>query len=421
MTVFRAWAITFSERGVETAYRTPVDYLPGNLYLLTAVGGAYRSLVNPAPPATEVFGSPLLAWLIKVPPILFHIATAALVFALARQRQGARWAIVSAVLLLFNPAALFAVAYWGTYDPVYSLFCLLSVAALAADRPMGAGAAIALAALTKPQSWVLVPLVVGATMRRRGLAGLPQLALSAGAVLLLVLAPFIADGRVRQLARLPSYMENAAPDNAVISASAHNVWWIPTVANRAWIPDAQVLAGPLSYRLVGVTLVVLVLVAYLARLRQPKALPDPYLLAAGLAASWFFVTPRAHENHLFFVLPLLAVAWPGRPRVFALNGLASIAILSNLVLEDPRILGGLVAVGGQGPGEASAAPYLLQALPAGSAPESLAMALIALTLVNVALYALLAGGLAAALGMAWLPSRRPRQLQRRAPLVADLP
>ena len=69
-----------TEQGIEDAYRMRIDYPPGNLYLFALVGNAYRTLGDPRFDRRDAADSQLLTWLIKVPPTLFHLATAAAVY-----------------------------------------------------------------------------------------------------------------------------------------------------------------------------------------------------------------------------------------------------------------------------------------------------------------------------------------------------
>jgi hypothetical protein len=45
-----------------------------------------------------------------------------------------------------------------------------------------------------------------------------------------------------------------------------------------------------------------------------------------------------HENHLFLVLPLLALAWPARHGLLAVYGLLSATLLLNPLLHDQLFL-----------------------------------------------------------------------------------
>lgn len=425
----KARAKWVTEEGIENAYRMRIDYPPGNLYLFKLVGHVYQATADPRFDRRQAAASQYLTFLVKLPPILFHLATVAAVYVAAR-RFGERRALLASGLLLFDPAAIWDVAHQGQYDPVHTFFAVLAVLALAARRPAPAGLAIALAAATKPQAWVLVPLVAAYAWRIGGWAGLVRGGLAGAAGLALVLAPFALTNRLHHLLRLPEYMSTNSTANHVISANAHNLWWLPTLLAGRWIDDAEPLVGPLAYRWAGVALVLVVLGWCLWRVlqvgsaearaqgaRQAAPLregdrqqappphdvsaaslePDPALMAAVLAAGWFFVTPRAHEYHAFFLLPFLALAWARRPALWRLYPLASLGLLANLALHDPALLGPL------------AAPLV---------PESpLPAWLVALQLANVAvllaLFLLL-------VGVAALDRRaRRRPLPGAAPALAD--
>jgi hypothetical protein len=61
--------------------------------------------------------------------------------------------------------------------------------------------------------------------------------------------------------------------------------------------------------------------------------------AAALGAlGWFVCTTQAHENHLFFALPLLALAWPTRRSLLGVFGVLSVTVLSNMALHDQLFL-----------------------------------------------------------------------------------
>jgi hypothetical protein len=230
--------------------------------------------------------------------------------------------------------------------------------------------------------------VAAVAWRDGRLAGLARTALGGAVALAIGLSPFIVSGRLHHLARLWDYMSTNSTANHVISANAHNLWWLPTLLQGRWIEDWEPAVGPLAYRWIGVGLVLVVLGACLAVVLRSRPGPDLYLLTALLGVGWFCFTPRAHEYHAFFVLPFLAVAWPAEPRRrLPLYVAASLALLANLALHDPLVVGAL------------AAPLT---------PESpLPGWYVALTLANVALFFGLLAGLVGALQRGRVEGRQP--------------
>ena len=91
------------------------------------------------------------------------------------------------------------------------------------------------------------------------------------------------------------------------------MWWLVLQARAQdplFVYDGLRVLGPLSFRTVAAALVgsTMLLTTWLFWTRR-AGLAE----AAALGVlSWFTFTTQAHENHLFFALPLLALAWPQR-------------------------------------------------------------------------------------------------------------
>src|SRR5262249_18856400 len=149
-----------------------VDHPPLTLYVYDLVGHLYQSLVDPSFAINRAMKSQLLTWLIKLPAVLFQLATAAVVFVLVRRFASERRAWLAGTILLFDPAALMNTGHRGTFDSLHPLCSLLALAALGTGHYGWAGGALALAALSKPQSWILIPLVAAAAWRYGAIRGL---------------------------------------------------------------------------------------------------------------------------------------------------------------------------------------------------------------------------------------------------------
>jgi hypothetical protein len=161
-----------------------------------------------------------------------------------------------------------------------------------------------------------------------------------GLTVVAVLLPFIATGRIREFLTLPREMSVTMP---VASAFAHNLWWLVTGGAQPLIFDNEVLAGSLSYRNAALVLMAAfsLLVFWLAWRGTAEGL---ILLAAYQAFGWFCLTTRAHENHAFFVLPLLAMALPTARWPWVIFVGISITLLLNMVLHDPLLAPDLQAL-----------------------------------------------------------------------------
>jgi hypothetical protein len=255
--------------------------------------------------AFELFDPSVMWW--RVPRVLSDATTAVLVWALVRPAAGARWALVAGM------AAALTVAQPVSANP-YALalaFGLGAVTAAARDRPLAAGALVALALF-----WRLDFGVVAALAALAAVGGRRRLA-AAGLIGVAVLyAPFaVAAGPGRLL------------DQLVGTGAADGSWWrlpFPLAydgALRGWPPDAlaEDLKDVLGFYLplVGVLATAAVAAWLLARRSRPPA-PVAGLLVLALG-SLLYLLSRPDDLHvqpllvcLCALVPLTAALAPPR-------------------------------------------------------------------------------------------------------------
>jgi 4-amino-4-deoxy-L-arabinose transferase-like glycosyltransferase len=134
-------------------------------------------------------------WL-RVPASLADSVTALAVFELVRLRRSVREAGIAAILLVLSPVLIVISGFHGNTDPVFVMFCLVSVYLLVV-RPstastVAAGACLALALSIKLPPVVLVPVLAVVAWRSGGLRRLLMFAAGGGAVLLVLWGPVVA-------------------------------------------------------------------------------------------------------------------------------------------------------------------------------------------------------------------------------------
>lgn len=336
---YKFWTRLVTLEGIHRAYRgvwpeTYAIYPPLHLYYYRLVGEIYRQTADPAFDPDRALESGLLTFLLKVPAVLAHVAAAGVVYLVARSGFGPGPALLAMGACAFNPALVFTVSRWGQPDSVHTLFLLAGFGLLGSGRVGPAGAAFGLAAMSKPQAWVVLPLAAWASVRWFG-PGRTLRGLGAGSAVGLGLSlPFIAGGTVGELLTLPAQTAGVMP---VVSANAHNLWWLLTLGRGLTIPDWAPFIGPVSYRAAGLGLTLGVLAAGLAAVgREPDRL-RLWVLAAFTGFGFFMLAPQVHENHLFFVPALLAPVCPAGRRLAAVFGLVSFTFLVNLVVADPGL------------------------------------------------------------------------------------
>lgn len=341
LTHYVYWTRLVTQGGIQSAYsgtwpETYAVYAPVALLPLQFVGLAYERFQDPAFDADAAQQSLWLREAIKAAALGWHVLTALAIFGVVRAVRGDGVASAAASAYVLNPAALYDVAHWAQPDGAHSLFSVLAVGLLELGQVAAPWAAMAAAALAKPQAWFLVPLLAIATLRAHGISGVVGGALAGGLVALLIGLPFIVTGHLVELLSLPLAVSSVMP---VVSADAHNLWWLVLHLrgqDPIFVEDSARALGPLSYRTVGAALVAatMVFTFWLSWTRRASLAEAAALGILG----WFCFTTQAHENHVFFALPLLSLAWPARPGLLALFAVLSVTLLLNMLLHDQLVL-----------------------------------------------------------------------------------
>ena len=239
----KVWGRHVAREGIHDIYRIPTDYPPVLLYFFGAAGELYERLVDPPFAERTMLASQLYTFLIKLPGIIFHPVVAASIYLLVR-RFGPGIAFGAAAAYALNPAVAYDVAHLGQTDPVHTAFALLSIGALVFGQPLGAGALIALAALTKPQAWILLPVVGLGLVFWYGRRGVLRGMLGGLVATAVVLAPWIATSRLHHAERFLEALDSKSVNAQALTAQAHNLWWIPTLLEWRFINDWERLARP---------------------------------------------------------------------------------------------------------------------------------------------------------------------------------
>ncbi len=346
--MYAHWGLKAATKGLPDVYRTSgMDYPPLYAYVLYPLGKIYLWL---APGGSwSVSESRLLTFLIKLPPLLFDLAIAWLLAAMARRRgAGATWQRTLPALYLCNPAVVFSTGYWGHPDSMYCFLALAALVVFGSTRRSGgfaalSGALLMLALLTKPLAAPYIPLLAGLGLLwhgvRRTLLGIAA-ALGTG---VLVCLPFILREGVVTFIGHTSDNLRVMP---FTTCNAHNIWWLIA----PWRPAAEVWGGPITFSHAGLGFVLLFLaalavLAWRTHRRRPGGLgaEQGIALAAACAFGFFMLLTRLHENHMVPVVVFLTalLPWPAtrteRQALVALLAAASLGSLLNMALHDPDL------------------------------------------------------------------------------------
>lgn len=316
VTLFRKWSNRLVQFGPAGFYApTPeyvVDYPPGYLYVLLALGKASRLILGQPPPV------PIL----KLPAICADLVAAALAMLLAVRISPSDTArripvrAMAAAAILFNPGLLLVSAVWGQVDSMLALFVLASVYVLAGPATVihegCAVALLAVAAATKPQVIFALPVVAVFLLWRhasepRLVAG-ARLALMLGLAIAVITAMFAPFGLGP--ARIVSFYRQAGSLYPFTSLWAFNVWGAAGFYRPDVGPGALSVGGvPAFY----IGLVVFSATAAAIALRSWKSLTagvdaEAVLLlgTAAITCAAFALLTRLHERYLYLAIAVLA-------------------------------------------------------------------------------------------------------------------
>jgi Gpi18-like mannosyltransferase len=335
------WTRLVTLGGIQSAYggtwpETYAVYPPVTLYTYQLVGTLYRWSLDPSFDPIQAQASLWLHEGIKFVALAWHVVTAAAIFLIVTRLVSERAASIAATLYALNPAALYDVAHWAQPDGAHSVFSVLAIGLLSLGQVVAPWVAIAAAAFAKPQTWSILPLLAIATLRMHGLRGLVRGCVAAAVASVAIILPFLLTGRLGELLTLPGTITSVMP---VVSADAHNLWWLvlePRGLDPLFVQDSARFLGALTYRMLAAALVggMVVLTCWLYWSRRAGLAEAAALSVLG----WFTFTTQTHENHLFFALPLLSLAWPSRNTLLVPFAVLSVTLLLNMVLHDQLVL-----------------------------------------------------------------------------------
>jgi len=340
---YQNWAYRAAISGIAASYEgSTVDYPPVILYVLYPIGKVYEKYQHFFVPNKVQHFVPFII-LVKLPPLLFDLVIAALLYALVARaglwraaRATPAWGRVAALLYLWNPAVLWTSGFYGQFDSIHTALAVAALAALGLRQFAASGALLAASGLMKPLAAPLVPILVATAAAARGLPGVAA-GCAAGVVTgVMIFLPFISTGRfIATVERILRDL-NSMP---FTSLNSHNLW----MAVGAWRPSNLAVLGPITPRHIGLFLFCATSLLLIARswkwlsgegIERSDYLARLFLLAAAVHCSFFFFSVNMHENHLFECIPLLLLV-AGRSRAMAIMaGICSSVVVVNFVVHN---------------------------------------------------------------------------------------
>lgn len=323
---FQEWTRQMLARPLPEFYaadlQVPQDHLPGDLWVLYALGHVWRWLGG-----GEFAGTGAAMIVLKLVGIVLDLVLGVLAATLVRPLAGERTARRVLLALVFNPGLVFISAIWGQWNVLATTLVIMTswlvmrhgTAGLVASLPV-----LAAASLVKPQFLVLlVPIGVVILREYQTSASLLSLVrrviIGGAASVALVLAailPFdVGFPGMGVRWTIVERVQFAAERFTVTTAGARNIWTL-------FVPDdttddrTAVIAGitwqQLGFLLFGIACLYAVVVAW----RWTEARLGMLVAFAIITTALFMVLTRSHERYLVpgMVLTIMVAAIVPRVR-----------------------------------------------------------------------------------------------------------
>lgn len=298
LNTFTSWFHAASEGAILDFYRNVwCDYPPFNVVIFWIFGTLARRFL--------LFGTPSLLYILKLPSNLFDIGTSALIFFYLRKRMEKRWALAAASAYAFNPATIFNASIWGQFDAIYTFFVLLSLILVLEGKPRASFIVLALAVLSKPQTFPFLLVMVFLVMKRFNFKENLLSFASFSATALLFVLPLHQGNPVDFVLRL--YLGGYG-QYGLASLNAFNLWAFIGFN----VKDTQGIFPFLTYQVIGWMIfgAILCLILYYMDSESPSSHNDPLMvyLTGMVFFAFFMVLTRMHERYLFPVISLSLLA-----------------------------------------------------------------------------------------------------------------
>ena len=335
ISTFGAWANMLANNGFSAFYGTDVftDYPPGYMYILALVGNIAQWL------GLE-FGSPAHGALIKLPAMLFDIATIWFIYKIAVNFNKHRnFAAIAALLYAFNPAVLLNSAVWGQVDSIHTFLLILSIYLIGQRKMLPSVLLFAVSIVVKPQSFMFAPIyifmffkyIIGENLpefnpeiylRRAGRLALYGLACFA--LIALLILPFVDFAALPHIPVLAQYIDTFTT-YPFVAHNAYNFWAM------LGLNIAPLTTGINTLSFISLALIsILVIFFFLPKKNDTGGI---FLMGAILVIGTFLLSVRMHERYNFPAIALLLLAYVtirDRRLLWAYVGYSAAHFLNNI-------------------------------------------------------------------------------------------
>ena len=281
----------------------------------------------------------LHAFLIKLWSVLFEFIGAWLIFIIAEKAKKPRTGIVMAFLYLINPGVCINSSVWGQFDSIPTTM-LLGVITLFEYKKHNLAALLYLVAvLTKPQSGLLLPVVIylyfkGFKLDKKSLIRLATGLVSGLIIYYAIVLPFYIPTKLAY--RLPEFIDplywlfelyfSRVQDYPFATANAFNIWFL--LGGQIQRDNLPFLG--LSYFAWGNILMAAALVyAFICLIKGKASIYAITYFSYLVQFSAFFFMTKMHERYLLPAIIFIALASVFDEKNIFLFGLVSFSVFIN--------------------------------------------------------------------------------------------
>ena len=353
--LFQFWGQQMFEHGLSTTYTGEfihfIDYPPGYLYVLYALGGLASLFDWPRL-------HPVFNFFTFLPAIIADLVIGYVIYRMAAYGHLSKikdkvkgkdlpirttiHALKMSALWVLNPAIIFISAMWGQVESVFVVFLMISLLLLKERRIVASYLLFALAILIKAQSLFLAPVYLysaysyirdsknadsGFDTVNKAIEQLVIAIFSSVILLVLLSMPIVPGFNIMPVVRIYT---GGLGTHAWASVNAFNFWGLVTNVGRSWVPIE-------FYQVVtSIIVVVLLIVGSIYALHRDHVRHNGkhyFLIVGALFALIFIFVIRMHERYLFPALAFFLLYYTTRneKRGLGLYAAFSVTFLVNCV------------------------------------------------------------------------------------------
>lgn len=293
ISLFKSWATSVSN-GLSSFYTSSkmVDYPPLYMYILFVVGKLAKISVL----------SNYYILLLKLPSIIADVATAFIIYKVAKKKISLELSVSLAAFYVFNPAIFINSTLWGQVDSFFTLLIVMSVYLMSLNKLAFSSLMFTLAILMKPQGIIFLPVLFFELVRQKKIKNFIKAILIAAATSLIIILPFTSG---RDLSWIIKLYSNTVSEYPYATMNAYNFFHL---IGANLVKDSSTLFI-FSYHTWGFIFIVLTTLFSWYIYIKGKDVKFAFSAALVQIAGVFILSVGMHERYLFPALALTILAF----------------------------------------------------------------------------------------------------------------